>query len=105
MKKVFKTISKILFILYFTFYIFNSSVSFAEPFYFVVNGRPSNAWGNPSPSIHFRHYGKAAIAWCDGHVEDRTMAAHDGVNAYGVRSAQMKIGWFAPLDNSLFDLQ
>lgn len=79
--------------------------SFAEPFYFVVNGQPSSAWGNPSPSIHFRHYGKAAIAWCDGHVEDRAMAAHDGVNAYGVRSAQMQIGWFAPLDNSLFDLQ
>lgn len=37
MKKAFKTISKILFILYFTFYILNSSISFAEPFYFHPN--------------------------------------------------------------------
>lgn len=79
--------------------------SFAEPFYFVVNGQPSTAWGNPSPSIHFRHNRRANAAWCDGHVDDRPIAEHDGLSAYGVRSAEMMLGWFAPLDNSLFDLK
>jgi prepilin-type processing-associated H-X9-DG protein len=79
--------------------------SFAEPYYFVVNGKPDDSWGHPSPSIHFRHNQKANVAWCDGHVEARSLAVEDSVNVYGVRSNDVSIGWFEPLDNSLFDLK
>lgn len=29
-------------------------------------GRP--VWGTPVPTIHFRHSGRAYVAWCDGHI-------------------------------------
>ena len=73
--------------------------------YFVVNGKPDDSWGRPSPSIHFRHNRKANVAWCDGHVNSEKIASDDSINAYGVRSYDMLIGWFEPLDNSLFDLK
>ena len=79
--------------------------SFVEPYLFVVNGKPDDSWGHPSPSIHFRHNQKANIASCDGHVEAQKMAFDDTVNAYGVRSYDVQIGWFEPLNNSLFDLK
>ncbi|MCE5187088.1 MAG: prepilin-type N-terminal cleavage/methylation domain-containing protein [Planctomycetaceae bacterium] len=79
--------------------------SFAEPYYFVVNGKADLSWGHPSPSIHFRHNQRANVAWCDGHVEAMAIAADNLVNAYGVRSCEQSVGWFEPLDNSLFDLK
>ncbi len=79
--------------------------SFAEPPYFVVNSEPAVNWGYASPSIHFRHRGRANIGWADGHIGAREMADFDGINAYGVKSADMMLGWFEPLDNSLFDLE
>ena len=79
--------------------------SFVEPYYFVVNGKPDDSWGHPSPSIHFRHNQKANVGWCDGHVESMSIAAEDSVSVYGVRSCDVQIGWFEPLNNSLFDLK
>lgn len=79
--------------------------SFAEPPYFVVNGEPAVNWGYASPSIHFRHRGRANIGWADGHIEAREMAHFNGINAYGVKSADMMLGWFKPIDNSQFDLE
>jgi prepilin-type processing-associated H-X9-DG protein/prepilin-type N-terminal cleavage/methylation domain-containing protein len=79
--------------------------SFIEPYYFVVNGQPDTSWGQPSPSIHFRHNNRANIAWCDGRVEAQLIAIEDSINVYGVRSYDVLIGWFKPLDNSLFDLK
>jgi len=82
--------------------------SFVEPRHFVIDGlvdETDTIWGTPSPSIHFRHRSKANVGWADGHVTDRTMGNFGGINAYGVRSADMMIGWFDPLDNSLFDLK
>lgn len=67
--------------------------SFAEAYYFV--GRSSGQLYGPSrPSVHFRHGGRAGVAWSDGHVswETRTL----GNPASG-------LGWFGPADNSLFD--
>ena len=64
--------------------------SFAEPPRF-TNG------SIPWPSIHFRHQGKANVAWCDGHVTAETLEWSDG------RSAGRSLGWFGPADNSLFD--
>ena len=79
--------------------------SFVVPRYWFFSGEFHPEWGNPSPSIHFRHRGKANVAWVDGHVDDRTMAVFDELNAYQVRSADMMLGWFEPLGNSQFDLK
>ena len=79
--------------------------SFVVPRYWFFGGQLHPEWGDPSPSIHFRHHNKANVAWVDGHVDDRTMAVHNELNAYNVRSANMMLGWFEPLDNSLYDLK
>lgn len=79
--------------------------SFAEPPFFVVNRKPAVSWGYASPSIHFRHRRRANIGWADGHIDAREMVDFDGVNAYGVKSADMMLGWFEMLDNTPFDLE
>ncbi len=79
--------------------------SFVEPRYWFSGGQFHPEWGDPSPSIHFRHRGKANVAWGDGHIDVREMADYDGINAYGVRSADVMLGWFKPMDNTLFDLE
>ncbi len=77
--------------------------SFAEPPYAVYNGRTTTVL--MSPSIHFRHRGAASAGWADGHADSRKMGKSEDVNVYGVNSAAMKLGWFEPVDNSLFDLK
>lgn len=86
--------------------------SFAEPPFTVHNGRPVTEF-YMSPSLHFRHGNRANVGWADGHIEPRQMApaaalrqqGAGGANVYGVDSAQMKLGWFEPVDNSPFDLK
>jgi prepilin-type processing-associated H-X9-DG protein/prepilin-type N-terminal cleavage/methylation domain-containing protein len=78
--------------------------SFAEPPYFVMNGQLFTGMYT-SPSIHFRHRNRANIGWADGHIDSRRMAKFKGKNYYGVESTGMKLGWFEPIDNSLFDLK
>ena len=59
-----------------------------------------------SPSIHFRHRGHANIGWADGHISNMRMSEADpGENVYGDDSFSAKLGWFEPLNNSLFDLK
>jgi prepilin-type N-terminal cleavage/methylation domain-containing protein/prepilin-type processing-associated H-X9-DG protein len=79
--------------------------SFVEPRYWFSGGQFHLEWGDPSPSIHFRHRGKANVAWVDGHIDAREMADFDGINTYGVKSADMMLGWFEPIDNTPFDLK
>jgi prepilin-type N-terminal cleavage/methylation domain-containing protein len=80
--------------------------SFAEPRYFVVNGAPvTDAGWNPTPSIHFRHRRRASVGWVDAHVTSERMADYDGINPDGTAPAGMNLSWFAPMDNSLFDLK
>jgi prepilin-type processing-associated H-X9-DG protein/prepilin-type N-terminal cleavage/methylation domain-containing protein len=81
--------------------------SFVEPPFFVVDGRPDadGDYGYPLPSVHFRHYGSANVGWVDGHVEAKPMANMQGQAGYDADSAKMNIGWFAPVDNTLFDLE
>lgn len=58
------------------------------------------------PSIHFRHAGRANIAWCDGHVssERRTFTWSSGF--YEGDPGRHDIGWFGESDdNTYFDLQ
>jgi len=56
------------------------------------------------PSIHFRHRGQANIGWADGHVGSMKMA-ETGANVDDDDFFSAKLGWFDPLDNSLFDLK
>ncbi len=79
--------------------------SFVEPPFFVMNGQPQPGWGYASPSIHFRHCGRANIGWSDGHVDSQIRTDFDQPNAYGVNSAEMGLGWFGSLDNRSFDLK
>ncbi len=83
--------------------------SFAEPPFFVSNGTPITFPGfSPVPSIHFRHRGRTNIAFVDGHVGSAPMFVPDDVLTISQNaraSALHNIGWFGPLDNSLFDLK
>jgi prepilin-type processing-associated H-X9-DG protein len=82
--------------------------SFAEPPYFVVNGKPDISGkkvGYPEPSIHFRHHGLANIGWADGHIEPKPIAKMALRRGYSAAAARMNIGWFEPVDNMPFDLQ
>jgi prepilin-type processing-associated H-X9-DG protein/prepilin-type N-terminal cleavage/methylation domain-containing protein len=78
--------------------------SFAEPPFSVYKGKPVINF-YLSPSIHFRHGGRANVGWADGHTDSRGMVELDDSNVYGVDSARMKLGWFEPIDNTLFDLE
>jgi prepilin-type N-terminal cleavage/methylation domain-containing protein/prepilin-type processing-associated H-X9-DG protein len=77
--------------------------SFAEPPFAILSGQVMTDF-RMSPSIHFRHGGHATVGWADGHVGSEPMAGVDTTNAYGVQSAGLRLGWFEPADNSLFDL-
>jgi len=77
--------------------------SFAEPPHYVMNGITDIAFS--SPSIHFRHYGSANVGWVDGHVEAKPMAKPVLKDGYTAEMAKMNIGWFEPVDNTLFDLE
>jgi prepilin-type N-terminal cleavage/methylation domain-containing protein/prepilin-type processing-associated H-X9-DG protein len=79
--------------------------SFAEPPFTVCDGQPVTSFGMMSPSIHFRHRKRANIGWADGHVGSRARAKFEGQNVYTVNSASLQLGWFEPIDNTLFDLK
>ena len=81
--------------------------SFTEPRYFIHNGQEQPNWPDPSPSIHFRHIGRANTGWTDGHVDNRKMALYQSQNTiYGnIDFLSMELGWFEPLDNTMFDLK
>ncbi|MCB9847599.1 MAG: hypothetical protein H6814_04220 [Phycisphaeraceae bacterium] len=65
--------------------------------------RPRN---RPDPSTHFRHEGRANVAWLDGHVtpESRTFTSKSGI--YSGDPASFDIGWFGEDDdNRLYDYE
>ncbi len=67
---------------------------FAEPWEWVSPiGKLAGAL---SPSVHFRHRGKANVAWCDGHVSAEPPSKLGGQNYYGGDDTKQKIGWFGP---------
>ena len=79
--------------------------SFAEPRYYVRDNKELHEGWDPIPSIHFRHRKKASIAWADGHATSEKIARSGVVNPDGTNPYKMNIGWFNPMDNSLFDLK
>ena len=71
---------------------------FAEPWQWVS---PAGKLSGPlSPSIHFRHNGRANVAWCDGHVTAESPSKLGGKNYYGGDDTKQKIGWFGPDENN-----
>lgn len=77
--------------------------SFAEPPFAVLGGVQLSDF-YMSPSLHFRHRDYVNIGWVDGHATAKPMASLDMINAYGAASSALQLGWPAPVDNSLFDL-
>lgn len=77
--------------------------SFAEPYFWIRSGKLQKK--HPLPSIHFRHDGCANIGWSDGHVNSHQKADCRDSSAYNAAFDNMELGWFEPLDNSLFDLE
>ncbi|HEY8665109.1 MAG TPA: H-X9-DG-CTERM domain-containing protein, partial [Tepidisphaeraceae bacterium] len=68
--------------------------SFVEP--------PTTEGLTTSPSIHFRHRGRANIAWADGHVTAESFGWTYPTNVYGADNVKLKLGFFGPGDNTLF---
>jgi prepilin-type processing-associated H-X9-DG protein/prepilin-type N-terminal cleavage/methylation domain-containing protein len=76
--------------------------SFVEP--------PMTPWGINTPSMHFRHDGRANVAWADGHVTSESFEwtltqAEISPWLAGLTEGflkQAKIGWFGPRDNELY---
>lgn len=62
----------------------------------VRTGQPPEVW-LMMPTVHFRHSGRANVAWCDGHIESERLTFTK------VDLDQWNLGWFGPMDNSLFD--
>jgi prepilin-type processing-associated H-X9-DG protein/prepilin-type N-terminal cleavage/methylation domain-containing protein len=72
---------------------------FAEPFQWVA---PSGRLAGPlSPSIHFRHKGKANVVWCDGHATPEAPSKMGKMqNFYGGDEGKQNLGWIGPEDEN-----
>lgn len=82
--------------------------SFAQPRWFMDASAPYGpqpAWGDPIPSIHFRHTGKANILWLDSHVAVQQLEETTTGNYFGGDNVINNLGWFGPADFSLFDTE
>ena len=79
--------------------------SFVEPPLFPTPERPHGnpEWGYASPSIHFRHNGRANVLWCDGHVTSEKWTWAPETNIFGGSNYRWAVGWFGPKDNRYFD--
>lgn len=60
----------------------------------------------PDPSIHFRHAGRASVAWLDGHVSSESLSFSQSTGVYTTDPAALGIGWFGDVtSNGIFDLR
>lgn len=78
---------------------------FVEPPHYVTADEPQGveAWGFLSPTMHFRHHGRANVLWADGHVTSERWEWAPEFNVYGARNSRWMLGWFGPENNRLFD--
>ncbi|HUI08646.1 MAG TPA: prepilin-type N-terminal cleavage/methylation domain-containing protein [Verrucomicrobiae bacterium] len=67
--------------------------SFAEPNKFL--SATGTMYGQPSPSIHFRHRRRANVVWCDGHATAEVMTRSSGTVSQG-----LSVGWFGDQFNN-----
>lgn len=78
---------------------------FIEPPHFPTPDNPKGEmdWGFASPSMHFRHYGRANVLWCDGHITSEKWEWAPETNIYGGKNYRWGVGWFGPKNNYYFD--
>ncbi len=79
--------------------------SFVEPPNYVTSEAPrgvTNA-GFLSPTMHFRHNGRANVLWADGHVTSEKWEWAPETNIYGGSNYRWAVGWFGPENNVHFD--
>ncbi len=69
--------------------------SFAEPDKFL--SASGVMYGQPTPSIHFRHRSRANIVWCDGHATSEALTRSDGGT-----SQRFLIGWSGDQGNNYY---
>ncbi len=72
--------------------------AYAEPYQWV--DRAGKLAGALAPSVHFRHAGRANVAWCDGHVSAEEPTRLGATNLYGGDASKGNIGWFGPEANN-----
>ena len=79
--------------------------SFVEPPRWVSYECPRGAPGNQymSPSLHFRHFGRVNVVWCDGHISSEGWEWAPEENVYGGSNYRWAVGWFGPKNNFYFD--
>jgi len=56
-----------------------------------------------SPTMHFRHYGRANVLWADGHITSEKWEWAPEENIYGGSNYRYGVGWFGPASNHYFD--
>jgi prepilin-type N-terminal cleavage/methylation domain-containing protein len=78
---------------------------FLEPPHFVSEDFPQGnpAWGLASPSLHFRHFGRATVIWCDGHITSEKWSFAPDTNVFDGNNLRWGVGWFGPENNRYFD--
>jgi prepilin-type N-terminal cleavage/methylation domain-containing protein/prepilin-type processing-associated H-X9-DG protein len=78
---------------------------FVEPPKAVSHEYPHGMPGDSfmSPSLHFRHFGRVNVVWCDGHISSEKWEWAPDSNAYLATNSQWAVGWFGPKDNYYFD--
>jgi len=79
--------------------------SFVEPPKPVSFAHPRGEEGDfyMSPTLHFRHYGRVNVLWCDGHVSSERWEWAPEENGYGANNKRWSVGWFGPKSNYYFD--
>jgi prepilin-type N-terminal cleavage/methylation domain-containing protein/prepilin-type processing-associated H-X9-DG protein len=82
---------------------FNEQIDLYAPRMLV---RDEDAGWDSSPTMHFRHSGKANICWIDGHVTTEGPLTYTqsgwGVSEDGLK--QLKIGWFGGSKDNIMQL-
>ncbi len=78
---------------------------FLESPHYVTPDSPhgEESWGIASPSLHFRHYGRVNVVWCDGHISSEKFEWAPETNFYGASNRRAWVGWFGPENNYYFD--
>jgi prepilin-type processing-associated H-X9-DG protein len=72
--------------------------AFAEPWQWIdYAGRLRGAL---APSVHFRHDGRANVAWCDGRVTAEEPMEFGRVNRYGGDAREHRVGWPGPREQN-----
>jgi len=79
--------------------------SFVEPPLEVSAEHPRGRPGavRLSPTMHFRHYGRANVLWADGHITSERWEWAPEENVYGGSNYRYGVGWFGPASNYYFD--